>query len=166
MNKPRINQEIQTNQLILIDENGKSLGEISYDQAMLLAYEKGIDLVEVGPNANPPIGKLIDYGKEIYQQQKLISKQKSKQKAPEVKEIKLSVRIEEHDFQTKVNRAKDFFAEGDKVKVFMKLMGREMIFQNKAHETIERFKNEVGAEYESPIKRMGNQFAALLKKKK
>lgn len=166
MKKPRLNQEILANQLILIDEEGKSLGQVNYDQAMLLAYDRGLDLVEVKPTTSAdqsPTCKLMDYGKELYQQQKQASKQKAKQKAPEVKEIKLSFRIEEHDFQTKIKRAKGFFADGDKVRVFLRLMGREMIFKDKVEEIIERFRKESGAEYEIPIKRMGNQFSALLR---
>lgn len=166
MKNQKINQEVTASKIMLIDENGKPLGEMSYDQAMLLAYDRELDLVEVGSNANPPVCKLMDYGKELYYQQKQISKQKAKQKAPELKEIKLSVRIDEHDFQTKLNRAKDFFEEGDKVRVFIKLMGREMIFQNKVKDIIERFKNECSGEYEQEIKKLGNQFSAILKKKK
>lgn len=164
MNKPRINEEILADKLLLIDEGGKALGVVRYDQAMLLAYDRGYDLVEVGPQANPPICKLIDYGKEVYQQQKQARKHKAKQKAPEVKEIKLSLRIDEHDFQTKIKRAKGFFDQENKVRIFLKLMGREMMFQDKAQKIMERFKKESGAEYEMPIKRMGNQFSALLKK--
>jgi len=166
MNKQKINEAIQANRLVLIDENGQSLGEMSYDQAMVLAYSKELDVVEVGSNANPPITKLMDWGKELYHQQKQISKQKAKQKNTEIKEIKLSVRIEEHDFQTKLKRAKEFFADGDKVRAHIRLMGREMIFKDKAQEVIEKFKKELGAEYEEPVKRLGNQFSALLRKAK
>lgn len=168
MKKQNINEEIKGNNLILIDENRTNLGKMSFDQAMLLAYDRDLDLVEVGlsPEAgNLPIAKLMDYGKEIYREQKQISKQKARQKAPEVKEIKLSLRIEEHDLKTKIKRAEEFFKEKDKVRVFLKLMGREMMFKNKAEEMIERFRTESGAEYEQPIKRLGNQFSAILKKK-
>ncbi|OGD65560.1 translation initiation factor IF-3 [Candidatus Berkelbacteria bacterium RIFCSPHIGHO2_12_FULL_36_9] len=164
MNKQKINQEIFANRLMLIDENGKSLGKVSWDQAMLLAYDRELDLVEVGPNANPPVAKLLDFGKELYHQQKQIQKQKAKHKGPQLKEIKLSVRIDEHDFNTKLNRAKDFFKDGDKVRVYIKLMGRENIFQDKAREVIERFKTELNADFEESIKRLGNQFSAILKK--
>jgi translation initiation factor IF-3 len=108
----------------------------------------------------------MDYGKEIYREQKQISKQKAKQKAPELKEIKLSLRIEEHDLETKVKRAKEFFAGRNKVRVFLKLMGREMMFKNKAEEIIEKFRNDSESEYEQPVKRMGNQFSAILIKRK
>jgi len=166
MKKQRINQEISTNSVVLIDKEGKSLGQLSYDQAMLLAYDKEVDLVEVGPNANPPVCKLLDHDKEIYREQKKIQKHKARQKAPELKEIKLSMRIGQHDFDTKINRAKEFFAEGDKVRVFIKLMGREMKFMNKTEEIIEKFRLSSGSEYEQPIKRLGNMFSAILKKKK
>lgn len=166
MKKQKINEEITASELILIDENGKNLGQVSYDQAMLLAYEKGLDLVEVGSNNNPPIAKIMDFGKELYKEQKQISKQKAKQKGTELKEIKLSLRIEPHDFQTKVDRAKKFLQEGNKVKVFLQLMGREMAFKDQAYEIINKFTLDSNADFEQQTKRMGNRFFALLKKKK
>jgi len=166
MKKQRVNQEITANNVVLIDEEGNSLGQVSYDQAMLLAYDKELDLVEVGANTNPPITKLMDYGKEIYREQKQIRKHKAKQKAPETKEIKLSMRIEKHDLETKINRAKEFFVLGDKVRVFIKLMGREMMFKDKAEEIINQFASETGSEYEQATKRLGNQIFAILKRKK
>jgi len=166
MKKQRINDEIISDKVVLIGEGGKPLGELSYDQARLLCYDKEMDLVEVGPNARPPICKIMDYGKEVYREQKKISKQRAKQKAPELKEIKLSARIEDHDFQTKIGRAKEFFQEGDKVRVFIRLIGREMFFKDKAHQIIEKFRSDLGAEYEQPVKRLGSQFSAILKKKK
>ena len=104
MKKQKINDEIMSDRIMLINENGKPLGEVSYDQARLLSCDKEMDLVEVGPGAHPPIAKIMDYGKEIYREQKKISKQRAKQKAPELKEIKLSPRIDEHDFQVKINQ--------------------------------------------------------------
>jgi len=166
MKKQNINHEVLAQNVILIDEEGNSLGNLSYDQAMLLGYDKGLDLVEVGPNSKPPICKLMDYGKELYREQKQIRKHKAKQKNPEVKEIKLSIRIDEHDFSTKVNRAKEFFDEGDKVRVFIKLMGREMMFKNKAEESINKFMTETNADFEQATKRLGNQIFAIIKKKK
>lgn len=168
MKKQNINEEIKGSNLVLIDENGNNLGQVSFDQAMLLAYDKELDLVEVGfnPSVSLPIAKLMDYGKEIYREQKQISKQKAKQKAPELKEIKLSLRIEEHDLETKIKRAKEFLEDRNKVRVFLKLMGREMIFKDKAEEIIEKFRKDSESEYEQPIKRMGNQFSAILVRKK
>ncbi|MCL5795781.1 MAG: translation initiation factor IF-3 [Patescibacteria group bacterium] len=148
-----------------MDESGKKLGTISYDQAMWLAYERGYDLVEVGPNAQPPVAKLIDYNKELYERAKQIRKQRAQHKAPEVKEIKLSFNISRHDIEVRVKKAQDFFGEGHKVKVFLFLKGRENIFRDKANKLITDFTNEASAEFDAPIKRQGNCYFAIIKRK-
>lgn len=132
---------------------------------MWLAYERGFDLVEVSANANPPVCKFIDYNKELYQKAKQARKQKAKQKATEVKEVKLTYNISVHDFDVRIKKAQQFFADGDKVRVSIMLRGRENIFRDKAEEKIRNFVQTLGASYEMPIKRMGNTFSALIIKK-
>jgi len=149
----------------LIDNQSQPLGKMSYDQAMWLAYDKGYDLVEVGPGAVPPVCKLIDYNKELYEKAKRARKQRAKQKSSEVKEIKLTYKISEHDLEVRAKRAEAFFSEGDRVRVFIILKGRENIFRGKAFELIEKFKEIVKANYEIPIKRVGNIYSAILTKK-
>ena len=133
---------------------------------MWLAYEHGLDLVEVNSQNNPPVCKLIDYKKELYEKAKKTRKQKAKQKAPELKEIKLTFNISEHDFQVRIEKAQKFFAQGNKVRVFLNLRGREMKFQDKAKQLIDKFKQTLNAEYELPIKKQGSRFSALIRKTK
>ncbi len=132
---------------------------------MWLAYERGFDVVEVSANANPPVCKFIDYNKELYQRAKQARKQKAKQKAPEVKEVKLTYNISAHDFDVRIKKAQQFFENGDKVRVSIMLRGRENIFKDKAEEKIRHFTEILGAAYEMPIKRQGKIFSALIVKK-
>ena len=131
-----------------------------------MAYEAGLDLVEVNANANPPVTKIMDYGKYRYAQKKQESKQKSKSKGPEIKEVRLSLKISSHDSAFKSRQAQKFLKEGNKVKITVKLLGREMMYHQKAHEMIDKFRQEIGAEYESPVERLGNQFSTILISKK
>lgn len=163
---PRINHEITNAEVLLIDEKGQKLGKVNIDQARLLAYEKDLDLVEVAGNVHPPVCKLIDYNKLQYRKNKQIQKQKSKQKVSETKEIKLSLNIGEHDFQVKVERAKEFLAQGHKVKTFLILKGRERMFFAKAMDIINNFKNFTGTEFDQPPKRLGNTIFSIIKTKK
>ncbi len=150
---------------MVINSEGDNFGQISYDQAMVLAYDAGLDLVMVNPNAALPVAKLMDYGKYVYELEKKERKQKAHQHAGEVKEIKLTYKIDENDFQTKVSRANKFLDEGMKVKVFLPLFGRENIFADRALEQIERFRTLVSAEYESRPAKMGNRFITIMRRK-
>lgn len=133
---------------------------------MVLAYEAGLDLVEVNPHANPPVAKIMDYGKYRYAQEKQESKQKSKSKVPETKEVRLSLKISAHDLNFKTKQAQKFLASGNKVKITVKLIGREMMYRHKAHEMVEQFRQKTQTQYESPVERLGNQFSAVLIQKK
>jgi translation initiation factor IF-3 len=150
----------------LIDAEGKPQGVVNIDQALYLAYEAGLDLVLVNTNSQPPVAKIIDYGKYRYAQEKQESKQKSKSKGHETKEIRLSLKIDEHDFNFKIKQAERFLSEGDKVKLAIKLIGREMIFQGKVRELIDNFCQRANAQVESPIERMGNRFSVIIVGKK
>ncbi len=131
---------------------------------MLLAYEKGLDLVEIGGNANPPVCKILDYGKYLYEKEKQIQKQKSKQKGGETKEIQLGVNIDKHDLECKIKRAKEFLNQNNRVIISIKLIGRENIFADKAQKLIDEFKVLSNAKFEQNTKRQGNRISAILKK--
>lgn len=163
-NKLKVNQEITVEKMILIDENGQMQGQVSRDQALYLAYEKEYDLVLINEKVNPPIAKLMDYGKFLYSQTKQVAKQRAKAKDSEIKEIRLGIKISEHDLEVKINKAKKFLSSGDKVKVNIQLKGREMMFRDKVQPLIERIKNETGAVFEKTTDKMGNRFFATLKK--
>jgi translation initiation factor IF-3 len=152
--------------VFLIDALGKQQGVVNIDQALYLAYEAELDLVLINANSNPPVVKIMDYGKYRYAQEKQESKQKSKSKGPETKEIRLSLKIDKHDLDFKTKQAERFIAEGNKVKLAIKLIGREMMFQNKVRELIDKFCQKVGAQVESPIERMGNRFSVIIIGKK
>lgn len=152
--------------MILIDENGKPRGKVSYDQAMLIASEKKLDLMLVAPDANPPVAKLIDYSKEIYKLQKKIKKQKAKQKNLEIKDITFGIKTQKHDLETKARKAKNFLEKGHKVKVTLALFGREMMYQDMVKNKIDDFVNMCNADYEQTIKKEGNRFKAIIKNKK
>lgn len=139
-------------------------GVVSFDQAMVIGFDQGLDVVLVGPGAQPPVAKLMDYGKYLYELEKKERKQRAHQHAGEVKEVKLTYKIDEHDFQTKVERAKKFLDDGLKVKVFLPLYGRENIFADRALEQIERFRTEIAAIYESKPAKMGNRFITIMRR--
>lgn len=163
--RPQLNEEIFAKEMVVIDENAKSLGVVSYDQAMLLASDKGLDLMIVNPNANPPIAKFVDFSKEQYRKEKLKRKQKARQKFLETKEIKLGINIGDHDLDTKVRKAKELMKKGHKIKVLIILRGREMLFANKTGGLIERFTDLIEGKFEQAIKREGNRFFATIVKK-
>lgn len=148
---------------MLIDENGKPFGKVSRDQAFYLAYESEVDLVQVSSSI-PPVVKMMDYGKYRYLQEKLEAKQKTKSKAPEIKEVRLSLKINAHDLDFKIKQAQKFLNSGDKVKVAVKLIGREMMFQAKVKEMLENFRTQSNGLFDGPIERMGNRFSVIIKK--
>jgi translation initiation factor IF-3 len=150
--------------LNLIDDNGTFLSDVDRDQALFLAYEKGTDLVEISPKATPPVAKLVDIGKYLYEQQKKQAKQKSNQKGGELKEIRLSLKIEDHDLATKARMSKNFLDQGDKVRVTVILRGRENIFPERASDIINRFATISAAKIESRPSRLGNRISSILVK--
>lgn len=158
----KVNQEISAQDVYLIDQDGQSQGKVSLDQAMLLAFEAGLDLVEVNAGKDFPITKIMDYGKYRYSQEKLLSKQKSKSKGPDIKEIRLSFKINQHDLDFKIKQAQKFLNAGDKVKVVVKLVGREMMYSQKVTEIINDFKLKAGGKVEGPLERLGSRFSATL----
>jgi translation initiation factor IF-3 len=123
---PRINDEIRVPRVLLIDQNGEKQGEMPTASAMEAAEEAGLDLVEIVPNANPPVCKILDYGKFKFQEQKKKNEARKRQKIVELKEIKLRPNIDIHDYEVKAKAMTRFFEEGDKVKVTLRFRGREM----------------------------------------
>ncbi len=134
-----INDEITDKEVRLIDSDGTQLGIMSLDKAMNVAIEKNLDLVKIAPQANPPVCKVMDYGKYRFELSKKEKEQRKNQKITEVKEIRLSLMIDVHDFNTKVGHAQRFLKSGDKVKVSVRFRGREMQHQSKGVELLERF---------------------------
>ena len=143
---PRTNEQITASEVRVISSTGKQLGIISIREALIHAEDEGFDLVEVSPDANPPVCKIIDYGKLKYREQKSRKESKKKQKTIEVKEIKIRPGIDKHDYQVKIKALSKFIAGGNKVKVSMRFKGREIEHQHIGKEVLKKLTEEV-AEY-------------------
>ncbi|MBL42831.1 MAG: translation initiation factor IF-3 [Rhodospirillaceae bacterium] len=140
---PRVNDQIEVSSVRLVGSDGGMLGVVDIDKALKLAEENGLDLVEVSPNSDPPVCKILDYGKYKYEAQKKASIARKKQKVIEVKEIKLRPNIDDHDYDIKMKSINRFLDEGDKVKVTLRFRGREMSHQNIGLRVLERVKEDV-----------------------
>jgi len=140
---PRVNDEIRAQQVRLIDQDGEMQGVMTARDAWLRAQAVGLDLLEISPNADPPVVKILDFGKYKYEQQKKRNEAKKKQKVIEIKEIKVRPNIDENDYQVKMRAMKSFIEEGDKVKVTLRFRGREMAHQEIGIRVLERIKNEM-----------------------
>ncbi|BAR99165.1 translation initiation factor 3 [Blastochloris viridis] len=161
---PRVNREIRIREVQLIDQNGSNLGVTPTFEALKLAEEAGLDLVEVAPNSSPPVCKILDYGKYKFLEQKKAAEARKNQKIVEVKEIKLRPGIDDHDYDVKMKAMKRFFEEGDKVKVTLRFRGREMAHQDLGARLLDRVKEEVGplAKVEQDPKMEGKQMIMIL----
>ena len=137
---PRINEEITVPQVLLIDDAGEKRGVVPTARAIEIAIEAGLDLVEISPQTQPPVCKILDYGKYKFQQQKKKAEAKKKQKVVEIKEIKMRPNIDEHDYEVKAKAMRRFFDEGDKVKVTLRFRGREMAYQDRGMALLEKVK--------------------------
>ncbi|MEM9855307.1 MAG: translation initiation factor IF-3 [Pseudomonadota bacterium] len=126
---PRVNDRIRAPEIRLIDENGDNVGVVSPSRSIQLAEDAGLDLVEISPNANPPVAKIMDFGKFKYEQQKRESEARKKQKTIEVKEVKFRPNTDTHDYDVKMKNVYKFLDNGDKVKVTLRFRGREMAHQ-------------------------------------
>ena len=140
---PRVNEEIRAQQVRLIDQDGEMQGVMTARDAQSRAYSVGLDLVEISPNAEPPVVKILDYGKFKYEQQKKKNEAKKRQKVIEIKEIKVRPNIDENDYQVKMRAMKSFIEEGDKVKVTLRFRGREMAHQEIGVRVLERIRSEL-----------------------
>lgn len=167
--KYRINQYIRVPEVRLIDEDGNNIGVVDTRQALTLAQEKGLDLVEVSPLANPPVVKIVDYKKMKYQEEKERRKEKAKQKKVEVKGIRLSVRISEHDTETRLHQAEKFLSQDDKVRVEMILKGRERQHVDLARENFNKFIDSLNQiiplTIEQSLTIQGGKLSAMVAKK-
>jgi translation initiation factor IF-3 len=140
---PRVNDEIRAPQVRLIDQDGEMQGVMSARDAWLRAQSVGLDLLEISPNADPPVVKILDFGKYKYELQKKKNEAKKKQKVIEIKEIKVRPNIDENDYQVKLRAMKSFIGEGDKVKVTLRFRGREMAHQEIGVRVLERIRSEM-----------------------
>ena len=142
---PKANERIRALQVQVISSDGKNLGTLSTQEAINIAKEEGLDLIEISPNANPPVCKIIDIGKYKYDQQKKAHKAKKKQKVMNLKEIKLRPVTEIHDYNFKIKNAQRFLTKGDKVKFTVKFKGREMQHTHLGDELMKRIINDTSS---------------------
>ena len=138
-----MNEEIRAAQVRLIDQDGEMQGVMSAREALNRAFGVGLDLLEISPNADPPVVKILDFGKFKYEQQKKKNEARKKQKVIEIKEIKVRPNIDENDYQVKMRAMKSFIDEGDKVKVTLRFRGREMAHQEIGVRVLERIRTEM-----------------------
>jgi translation initiation factor IF-3 len=141
---PRANRDIRgVREVQLIDDTGQNRGVMGFLDALRIAEEAGLDLVEIAPNSTPPVCKILDYGKFRFLEQKKASEARKKQKTVEVKEIKLRPGIDDHDYEVKMKAMKGFFEEGNKVKITLRFRGREMAHQDLGLKVLDRVKTDV-----------------------
>jgi len=138
---PRVNEKISSPKVRLVDENGEMVGVVSHKDALERAYKVGLDLVEVSPNADPPVCKILNYGKYKFEEQKKRAEIRKKQKIIEIKEVQLRPGIDKHDFEVKMRSARKFIEEGDKLKVTLRFRGRELSHQQLGMEVLNRVKD-------------------------
>jgi len=161
---PRINEEIRVREVHLITQDGSNKGTVAIADALSAAQEAGLDLVEISPNANPPIVKILDYGKYKYQEQKKAAEARKKQKVVEVKELKYRPMIDDHDYDVKMRAMARFFEEGDKVKITLRFRGREMAHQELGSKLLQRVKEDTAkmAKVEMEPRFEGRQMIMIL----
>jgi translation initiation factor IF-3 len=140
---PRVNDDIAVLRVRLVDERGKMVGIVGLNEALTMASDAGLDLVEIAPNADPPVCKILDFGKYKYEEQKKKNEARKKQKIIEVKEIKLRPSIDDHDYDVKMRSMVKFIEEGDKVKVTMRFRGRELAHQELGMDVLVRVKDDL-----------------------
>jgi translation initiation factor IF-3 len=160
----RINREIRADKLRVIKEDGEQLGILTLRDALNLAAEAGLDLVEISPTAKPPVAKIIDYGKFRYHQQKKEKDSKKAQVQIKVKEIKLKPNIDTHDFLTKLKHARDFLLKGNKVRISIMFRGREMLHIDLGEKVVQDFCTELSdiSQVEATPKMMGRTITTVL----
>jgi translation initiation factor IF-3 len=148
----------------LIDEEEAQLGVKSLEEALQLAVERGLDLVEVAPKANPPVCKLLDYGKYLYRQNKIEQKHKKMQKQAEMKGMRMSLRIDQHDLETKIRQARGFLEERNSVKVSLQFRGREAAHIDLARQKLDFFAKSLQdiGQIEEPPKKQGSQMIMII----
>jgi translation initiation factor IF-3 len=160
----RVNNEIRAREVRVVDVNGDQLGIMSARDALNVAGDRGLDLVEVAPNAKPPVCRIMDYGKHRYEQSKREKAARRKQKVINVKEVRMSPKIADHDFQVKSRAAEKFLQAGDKVKVSIRFRGREIVHSDLARAKLEQLADQLKevAVVERPPKLEGRQMISVL----
>jgi len=161
---PRVNEQIRIPKIRLVDENGEMVGVVTVQEGLRRAEAAGLDLVEVSPGAEPPVCKILNYGKYKYEMQKKANEARKKQKVIEIKEIKIRPTIGDHDYEVKLKAAKKFLDNEDKVKVTLRLRGREMAHQDLALQVLTRFKTDLAehSKVEQEPKMEGKQAIMML----
>ena len=161
---PRVNRDIRAVQVQLIDAEGVNRGVVNIDEAQQMADDAALDLVEIVPNASPPVCKILDFGKFRFLEQKKSAEQRKRQKIVEIKEIKLRPGIDDHDYEVKMRSVRRFFEEGDKVKVTLRFRGREMAHQDIGFKLLQRVRTETApiAKVEAEPLMEGRQMVMVL----
>jgi len=164
MKGPRVNNKIRASEVQLITHDGDNIGTVSINEALERAQEVGLDLIEVAPNAKPPVCKIIDYGKYKYELQKKASQAKKKQKIVSLKELKLRPATDKHDYDFKMKNAEKFIAKGDKVKFTIRFKGREIENMGAAHDLANRIIEDTKkiAKVEQQAKMEGRQMTLII----
>jgi len=164
---PRVNHQINVPQVRLVAEDGSMVGVVTTREAISMATDAGLDLVEVSPNATPPVCKILDLGKFKYEEQKRKNEARKKQKVIEVKEIKLRPGIDIHDYEVKMRSVHRFLEEGDKVKITMRFRGREMAHQELGVKVLDKVKADLDAvaKVESHPRMEGRQMIMVISPK-
>jgi translation initiation factor IF-3 len=159
----RVNREIYAQEVRVIDDAGAQLGVMSVPQAIRMAEERGLDLIEIAPTANPPTCKIMDYGKYKYEKKKAAGQARKNQVIVDIKEVQIRPRTDDHDLHTKIRHARRFLLEGDKVKVSLRFSGREMAYQDEGMRVLHKFTEAVNdiATVESAPKKEGRQVFVL-----
>ncbi|MBI5037789.1 MAG: translation initiation factor IF-3 [Candidatus Kerfeldbacteria bacterium] len=167
----RVNHQIQVPEVRIIDEQGQQLGVMSTSQALATAIERGLDLIEVSPMAQPPVCRIANYGAFLFNLDKKERKQKAKQKKVEIKGIRLTLKIGPHDLENRRRQTAKFLEKGDKAKVEMILRGRERAYADRAQEIMKKFVDDLaqglpGAAVEKNVSRQGNRLFMIIGLKK
>jgi translation initiation factor IF-3 len=162
--RTRVNKQIRISPIRVVDADGNQLGIVPTEKALEIAQEQGLDLVEVAPQASPPVCRIMDYGKYKYEESQKAKKARKKQHIIQVKEIKLRPKIETHDFEFKLRHARKFLAKSNKVKVTLMFRGREITHLDIARRVMERFAEGLAEEavIEAPIKKEGRNMVMVL----
>ncbi len=162
-----INEQIRANKVQLIDENGEKKGVVPFKEALELAYDKKLDLVMVSPNPEMPVCKIMNYGKYKFEQTKKEKEARKKQKNLEIKEIRVTPNIEQHDFEFKAKNARKFLEDGNKVKITLRFRGREMNYMKLGEEVLKKFieaLEDISVPEKKPLLEGRNMFMILAKK--
>jgi len=159
-----MNEDIRAREVRLIDHTGQNIGVVAIADALARAVDAGLDLVEISPDATPPVAKILDYGKYKYQEQKKAAEARKRQKIVEIKEIKMRPSIDDHDYDVKMRAIKRFFEDGDKVKVTLRFRGRELAHQELGWQVLQRVKadTEPVCKVESEPRMEGRQMVMVL----